>query len=140
MPFVKWYWSMVFPLLAKCFILHLNICNCTGFTITSTSIILLLRPSVVGKCRFCSTFKSRSRDVIYGVIGMSGMSNDVKEECLECHMTSQKYLLCLVTSEKNVTSQWWRQNFHAQACPEMSKHILSYYMLRFQTSYNCVNK
>ena len=56
-------------------------------------------------------FLPRSREVIYdvhSVTEISGMINDVREECLECHMASQKYLQCLVISEKNVTSQWWR--------------------------------
>ena len=47
-----------------------------------------LTPKVVEIRRYKDSFHPRSSDVIYDVAGMSGMSNDVREECLECHMTS----------------------------------------------------
>ena len=49
---------------------------------------------VVGNQGYGLRFSYRSRDVIYDVTGISGMSNDVtgmssdvREECLECDMT-----------------------------------------------------
>ena len=41
----------------------------------------------------------------HDVTDIYGMSNDVREECLEFLMTLQEYLECLMTSKKNVTSQ-----------------------------------
>ena len=46
------------------------------------------------------SFKPRTCNVFYDVTVMSEMSSDVREECLECRMTSQKYLLCHMTSQK----------------------------------------
>ena len=57
---------------------------------------------VVGNQGYGLRFSYRSRDVIYDVTGISGMSNDVREECLECHMKSHECLECYMTSEKNV--------------------------------------
>ena len=69
---------------------------------------------IVGNQGYGLTFSTESCHVIYDFTGMSRMSNDIKEECLEClmmsqeclecQMTSQKYLQCLMTSNKNVTS------------------------------------
>ena len=44
------------------------------------------------------------------VIGMSGMSNDVREECLECHMTSNDareecYVIVMMDSCVNKAAQ-----------------------------------
>ena len=44
-----------------------------------------------------SSLITRLRDVIYDVTGLSGMSNEVREECLECYMTSQECLECFIT-------------------------------------------
>ena len=60
---------------------------------------------LVEQGRFKDRFNTQSRAVIYDVTGMYEMSNDVRGKCLECHMTSRKYLQSLVTSEKNVTPQ-----------------------------------
>ena len=60
---------------------------------------------VLEKQEYGTSFRLRSRGVIYDIIGMSRMSHDVRQECLEYNMKSQKYLECHKTSEKNVTSQ-----------------------------------
>ena len=54
------------------------------------------------------------------------MSHDIREECLEFHMTSLKYLECLMTSEKNVASQWWQVGVSIKLKPAQTKPVSCY--------------